>query len=183
MRIATTTFLLFVAAQFMTAQNTFVKGYIITDKGDSLKGEIRLNPKKEQELYTKVFLKDASGLQKNYKPEKVKAYGYENKKYVSVVADGEAKFFLVIVSGPIGLYKTMVETMKMNEALVENEYYLSSESEKEPMVVKESKFKKQISELMKDNMEIVATYSEEKKFDLEKATELIKKYNAWKSGK
>lgn len=182
MRTCIATFLFILTTAILNAQTSFVKGYIITDKGDSIKGEIRLNPKKENELFTKVFLKDANGLQKNYKPEKVKCYGYENKKYISVVADGEARFFLVVVSGPIGLYKTIVESMKMNESVIEDEYYLSNETEKAPMVVKESKFKKQITELMKDNLEIAATYSEEKKFDLEKATELIKKYNAWKSG-
>jgi hypothetical protein len=166
-----------------TAQQTFVKGYVITDKGDTLRGEIRLNPKKEHEAYTKVFLKDLSGVQKNYKPEKTKGYGYDNKRFVPVTADGEARFFEVIVSGPISLYKTIGEVMRMNESVFEAEYFVARQDDKEPVIVKESKFKKQITELMKDNPEIAATYAEEKKFDLEKATDLINRYNAWKSGK
>ena len=54
------------------AQIAFVKGYIINEKGDTVKGEVKINPKKEQDNYSKVFFKDESGTQKNYKANKVK---------------------------------------------------------------------------------------------------------------
>jgi hypothetical protein len=174
---------LFLSFSVANAQNNFVKGYVLPDKGDTLKGEVRINPKKENEYFAKVFFKDATGVQKNYKPEKTKAYGFDDKRFISMELDGEMKFFQVLVSGPMSLYKSIYESMKMNEVTYQTEYYITSPEEAKPVVVKESKFKKQITELMKDNAEIAAAYSEEKKFDLEKATELIKSYNAWKSGK
>ena len=122
-------------------------------------------------------------MQKNYKPEKTKGYGYENKRFLSVEADGEQRYFLVVTSGNINLYKVVLEEMKMNEPVYVAEYYISKEGENTPVPVKESKFKKQIAEFMKDNPEIAGSYSEEKKFDLEKATELINTYNSWKAGK
>jgi len=167
----------------LCAQNTFVKGYILAEKGDTIKGEVRLNAKKEGDNYYKVFFKDNNGMQKNYKPEKTKGYGFENKHFVSMESDGEVKYFEVVVKGSLSLYKIMQEVMKMNELFFEAEYYLTTGGENKPIAVKESKFKKQITELMKDNAELAASYSEEKKFDLEKATDLIKSYNAWKAGK
>jgi hypothetical protein len=174
---------LLLSCSMLKAQGNFVKGYVVNEKGDTLKGEVRLNPKKEQEIYTKVFLRDANGMQKNYKPEKTKGYGYEDKRFVSGITDNEARFFLVIIKGPVSLYKTVVESMKMNETVFESVYFLSTAADNIPVEVKESKFKKQIGEIMKDNPEIVASYAEEKKFDLEKATDLINRYNSWKSGK
>lgn len=174
---------LFLCLSAATAQNNFVKGYVVTEKGDSLSGEVRTNPKKENEYYAKVFFKDPTGMQKNYKPEKTKAYGFEDKRFVSMESDGEMKYFQVLVSGPMSLYKSIFESMKMNEVTYDTEYYITTPEEKKPVVVKEAKFKKQIAELMKDNPELAASYAEEKKFDLEKATGLIKSYNSWKAGK
>lgn len=163
------------------SQQTYVKGYLVTDKGDTLKGEIKTNPKKEPELYTKVFFKDANGMQKTYKPEKTKGYGFGSRRFVAVTADGEGRYFEILVQGTIGLYKTSVEATKMNETVFETLYYLSRAGDTSPTPVKENKFKKQLQELMKDNPDIAASYSEEKKFDPEKAAEVIQNYNNWKN--
>ncbi len=39
----------------LTSQIAFVKGYIVNEKGDTVKGEVKINPKKEQDNYSKVF--------------------------------------------------------------------------------------------------------------------------------
>src|ERR1041385_6306165 len=83
------------------AQFTFVKGYIVNEKGDTLRGEVKTNPKKEHESYQRVTFKDASGAQKNYKPAKIKGYGFENNHFISFGKDDEATFYRVLVSGPI----------------------------------------------------------------------------------
>lgn len=36
---------------------------------------------------------------------------------------------------------------------------------------------------MKDNMEFMRDYEDTKKFDAEKATQMINNYNLWKAGK
>lgn len=183
MKLLLTSILLLLACVGSQAQPGFVKGYLITDKGDTLKGEIRINPKKEQDLYAKVFFKEASGMQKSHKPEKTKGYGFEDKTFVSVGSDDGGRFFQVVVKGPISFYKTMVEATKMNEIIYLPEYYLSKMEDKIPILVKESRFKKQLAELMKDNSQIADSYPDDKKFDFEKAVEVIKNYNAWRKGK
>lgn len=162
----------------MFAQITFVKGYLVTLNGDTIKGEIKMNPKKEFDLFNKVFLKDESGVQKNYKPDKVKAYGFEDKHFVAAKYEGEMMFYKILSSGKITLYEIMYEMQQMNDIVVKSEYYLAAKSSGEFEKLKQNKYKKQLSEFMKDNPDIISG-DEEKKFEIEKVTDLIQQYNNW----
>jgi hypothetical protein len=162
------------------SQVTFVKGYLINDKGDTLKGEIKLNPKKEYDNHNKVFFKDASGTQKNYKPNKVKGYGYDNNNYVSITQDEEAKFYKRLTDGNIILYKAAFEVVNMNASSFDFEYFLFREGDKKLTEVKESKFKKQLQEWMSGAAAFANDYPEEKKFNEASAIDVINKYNDWK---
>jgi hypothetical protein len=162
------------------SQITFVKGYMINDKGDTLKGEVKINPKKEQDNHKKVFFKDASGTQKNYKPNKVKGYGYDNNHYVAFNFDDEPMFYKRMTTGPIYLYKSAFEVVVMNEATFDFEYFLFKEGDKKMTEVKTGKFKKQLQEWMSGQAGFANDYKEEKKFNAESAVEVINKYNDWK---
>ncbi|MES2679286.1 MAG: hypothetical protein V4635_05345 [Bacteroidota bacterium] len=172
-------------AFYATAQKvTFEKGYVVNDKGDTLRGEIKFNPKKEQDCYSKVVFKDESGALKNYKPNKAKAYGFNDQRYVAMEFEGEPKFLRVLAEGEINLYKMMFEDISMNKEVVAGEYFVSHKADdKKRTAVKEGKFKKQMTELMKDNTEFINNYEDEKTFNEANAAEVIKKYNAWKAGK
>jgi len=165
-----------------TAQSSMVKAYIITEKGDTLRGEAKINPKKEIDNYSKVNFKDETGLQKMYKPNKIKGYGFNNEHFVSMDSEEEKKFYQVLATGEVNFYKLGYEAMRMNAPIVEVEYYVSRKGETELFLIKESKFKKQVGEFMKDNQEFINAYGEEKKFDLEKAVAAITQYNTWKAG-
>jgi hypothetical protein len=180
--IVLTPFLLF---SFFTAfsQITFVKGYMITMTGDTLKGEIKTNPKKEFDTFNKVFFKDASGVQKNYKPDKVKGYGFENKHFIASKYDGEPMFYKVLSNGQVMLFEMMYEMQQMNEIVYKTEYYVAKKEDPEYAKLKESKYRKQLGELMKDNPDILATADEEKKFEIEKIVDLVNQYNNWAKSK
>ena len=81
-----------------TSQSTMFRGYIVTEKGDTLKGEAKINPKKEIDNYSKVTFKDDSGVQKMYKPLKLKAYGFKDEHYVSMDSEDERKFYRVLAA-------------------------------------------------------------------------------------
>jgi hypothetical protein len=161
------------------SQITFVKGYMITMTGDTLKGEIKMNPKKEFDNYNKVFFKDASGVQKNYKPDKVKGYGYDNKHFIVAKYEGDPMFYKVLSKGRIMLFEMMYEMQQMNEIVYKNEYYVAKKEDAEYAKLKEKKFKKQLEELMKDNPEILTGADEDKKFEIEKVVEMVNQYNDW----
>jgi len=166
-----------------TSQSTMFRGYIVTEKGDTLKGEAKINPKKEIDNYSKVTFKDDSGVQKMYKPLKLKAYGFKDEHYVSMDSEDERKFYRVLAAGDIYFYKLGYEAMKMNEIVFEEEYYIAHAGDKELFLIKESKFKKHLTEWMKDNTEFINEYPDEKKFNFEKALLAITQYNSWKAGK
>lgn len=161
----------------LTSQIAFVKGYIVNEKGDTLKGEVKINPKKEQDNYSKVFFKEESGTQKNYKPNKVKAYGFENQNYVSMDYEGELKFYKALVRGEISMYKMMFEIVNMNATSYDGEYYITRQGDKKMTLVKEGKFKKQLQEMMSGASGYANEYEGEKKINEESAISAIKKYN------
>ncbi|MDZ4664916.1 MAG: hypothetical protein SGJ15_08580 [Bacteroidota bacterium] len=170
------------------AQITFTKGYLVNEKGDTLRGEVKMNPKKEQDYYARVTFKDASGTQKNYKPSKVKAYGFDNEHFVSIVNNDEGLFYKRLTNGPIVLYKGAFEVVVMNKATWEFEYFLLKEGDNlaggkagKLTDVKGGKFKKQLQEWMKDGQEHAESYNDsDKKLNVESAIEVINKYNNWK---
>ncbi len=159
------------------AQITFVKGYIVNEKGDTVKGEVKINPKKEQDNYNKVFFKDEGGMQKNYKPNKVKAYGFDKQNYIAMDYEGELKFYKAIVRGEISLYKMMFEVTNMNATSYDGEYYIVRNDDKKMTTVKEGKFKRQLQEMMSGAAGYANDYEDEKKLNEEKAAEVINKYN------
>lgn len=178
------TLLLSAAIVFFTGKNfaqiSFVKGYLISDKGDTLRGEVKINPKKEHDNHNKVFFKDAAGIQKNYKPNKVKGYGYDNNHYVSITQDDEAKFYKRLTNGAIILYKGAFEVANMNAVSYEFDYYLFKEGDKKLTEVKEGKFKKQLQEWMSGSAGFANDFKDEKEFNEASAIEVITKYNEWK---
>jgi hypothetical protein len=162
------------------SQIKFVPGYIINDKGDTLKGEVKFNPKKEHDNYTRVTFKDVSGAQKNHKPAKIKGYGFDNRHFVSVKNNDEDMFFQRLTEGYITFYKAAFEVIVMNETSFDFEYYVVKEGDKKYTEVKENKFKKQMSDWMKDNPEYITDFKDEKKLNKEAAIEAINRYNDWK---
>jgi hypothetical protein len=172
--------IVFFAPVVIQSQIKFVPGYLISDKGDTLKGEVKVNPKKEQDLYLKVMFKDPSGAQKNWKPAKIKGYGFENRHFISVKNNDEDMFFECLAVGYITLYRAAFEVVVMNESKFDFEYYVFKEGDKKYTEVKENKFKKQMLDWMKDNTEFINDFKDEKKFNAEAAIESINQFNAWK---
>lgn len=161
----------------LKSQVAFVKGYIINEKGDTLKGEVKINPKKEQDNHNKVFFKDDKGIQKNFKPNKVKAWGYYKNHYIAMDLGGEEKYYKAIARGEISLYKMIFEEVRMNESTFLPEYFLIKKGDKKMTDVKQSKFKKQLGEMMSGAAGFVSDYEDGKVLDEAKAAEVINKYN------
>jgi len=170
-----------IVTNILNGQVTFLKGYMIPVKGDTLKGEIKVNPKKEQDNHNKVFFKDASsGVQKNYKPEKVKGYGFENNHYVAIKYDDETKFYKRICDGDILFYKVAFEINSAKETTYDFDYFLYKAGDKKLTNVKQNKFKKQLQEWMVGQADLANDFKDEKNFNEQSAAEVINKYNEWK---
>jgi hypothetical protein len=158
------------------AQVKYYQGYVIMLNGDSLKGEIKKNPKREFDNFTKASFRKKEGSEiKSFSPSKIKEYCVDGIVFVSRNVDGEQVFVKCISRGAVSLYEAQVEVLQMNEIKVKSDYYMEKAGG-EFVKVKSSKFKKQMSDAMADNEEIVKAI-EDKKYDYENIVEVVNAYN------
>ncbi len=176
--------LLLVLGSFTAAKAELVwkQGYVILTNGDTLKGEIKYNTKKELPLFTKVTLKNAEGVQKNYKPEDVKEFSYEGVRFLSRSMDKELVFLKLVSAGKINLFEWQFEVYHGEQTEVEKDFYVeNTEGESKSLKkLKGNHFKKTVSEMMADNSELVARIeSEDKKYEIKDMQSVIEEYNDW----
>jgi len=166
----------------LKAQTVYEKGYLVNEKGDTLVGEIKINQKKEFEIYTKVGFRDEKGMQKNYKPEKVNAFGFKDRVFVKMEYGSDWMYYEVLSRGDISFYKLVFEGLYKTKKL-ETEYFVWKTGSKKLQDLKTSKFKKSMMDLMEDHLDSINEYEEpeDKQFDEVKAAQVISNYNAWKA--
>lgn len=178
--IPTLIFCLFASGLF--AQQNAIKAYVVTLKGDTVRGEAQMNPKKPLQHYDKLVFKDLNGVQKNYKADKLKSYCLDKEYYIGFTYDGEPKFYHALVRGSVNLYEVKFEFQQGKEVITESEYFLSQPDNKKMIPVKTAKFKKQLADWTKDKPEIAENYPDDKEFDEKAAIASITEYNTWKAG-
>lgn len=169
--------LIFSAASAFT-QNNFVDGYMIKTEGDTVKVSIKLNEKKPVELFEKVYIKVTEADKKTYKPGKIMGFGFNGEDYISKKVDGTDVFLKRIAAGTINLYEHQVEVVQMNKEKIVSDFYAEKYSGTELIPIKSSKFKKQVTDLVKDNEDLLKDI-EDKKYEFENLKELVEEYNNW----
>ncbi len=176
--------LLLVLGTFTAAKAELVwkAGYVILNSGDTLRGDIKYNTKKELSLFTKVTLKNAENVQKNYKPDDIKEFAYEDVHFLSRIMDKEPVFLKLVSAGQINLFEWQFEVYHGDQTEVEKDFYIEKvgSDAKEPEKLKGSKFKKTVSELMSDNTDLVSRVeSDDKKYEIAEMQSVIEEYNDW----
>jgi hypothetical protein len=160
------------------AETVYKSGYVVLNSGDSVKGDIRINTKKELPLFQKVALKQGETT-KTYKPEQVKVYGFESTQFVARKIDGEMQFVKVISSGQVNLYEWQYEIQRGADIIIESEYFVEKNGA-ELQKAKSAKFKKTVAELMADNSELVArVQGDDKKYEIAEMKQVCDEYNTW----
>lgn len=158
------------------AQTKFYRGYVILLNGDTVKGEIKKNTKKEFDNFTRASFRKSEGNElKTYRADKIKEYVVDGTTFVSRNIDGEQVFVKRLSAGTVNLYEAQVEVLQMNEVKVKSDYYMEKAAG-EFVKIKSGKFKKQIVDVMGDNVEIVKGL-EEKKYDYDNILEVFNTYN------
>lgn len=158
------------------AQAKYFTGYVIMLNGDTLKGEVKKNPKREFDNFTKASYRKKDGSEiKSFTPAKIKEYCVDGTTFVSRNIDGDQVFVKRLSKGSVNLYESQVEVMQMNDLKVKSDYYMEKTAG-EFVKIKSGKFKKQVEEAMSDNEEIVKAL-EDKKYEYENIVELFNAYN------
>ena len=155
------------------AQANYYKGYVILLTGDTLKGEIKMNPKHELDNFTKASYRKNEGSEiKTFNPKKIKEYNVNGVTFVSRNLDGEQIFMKQLSSGLVNLYEEQVEVYQMNEIKVKSDYYMEKAGEAGPIKIKSGKFRKQVEEVMSDNLDIVKGL-QDKTYDFDNIVEVF----------
>jgi hypothetical protein len=121
-------FLLFLSCgPYIMAQAVYYKGYVIMLNNDTLKGEVKINAKKQYDNYTKVAYRKREGNEiKTFGPKKIKGYMVDSALFLSRVVENEPVFVKRLsVGDSIGhVYELQVQFDQLNEMKVESDYYV-----------------------------------------------------------
>jgi hypothetical protein len=148
-----------------------------------VRGDIKVNTKKELPLFAKVILKQGE-TSRTYKPEQVKGYSLDGVQFLTRKLGGEMVFLKVVTSGRIVIFEHQCEVYHGDQTLVEKEYYVEKNDGKSNELVKlrGNKFKKLSAEWMSDHSELVAKIDQEnKKMEFAEMQAYIEEYNSWHS--
>lgn len=105
----------------MKAQNDWKEGYVVTNKGDTLRGSVRdRDTGSFGGLLGKILIKEGRKRAKRFKANKIQAYSWGGAKFVTLYTErkseflkskifvtgdgGEPDFYRVISEGPLSLY-------------------------------------------------------------------------------
>jgi hypothetical protein len=174
-------FVLLIASYAAKAELVFKSGYVILTSGDSVKGEIKVNAKKEISHFQKVTMKISETSTKTYKPEQVKEYGFDGNRFLARKMDGEMAFMKVISAGRINLFEWQYEIQRGSDIVVEKEYFIEKNDGSGKMEkAKTGKFKKIVAEYMADHTELVARVEgDSKKYEIGDMQNIVDEYNTW----
>lgn len=82
------------SAALQAQKGGYAAGYIITLKGDSIRGLVKdRNTGPFEHLYSKIRFKKKGRLKKKYGPDEIRGYGYKANHFESVSISEDAAFF------------------------------------------------------------------------------------------
>lgn len=159
------------------AQLKYYKGYVIPLKGDTLKGEIESNPKKEIDHFRKIKYRARAGMPtKGFIAGKIKEYKMDSTIFISRKIDDQDVFIKLIVPGKINIYEGRTEDVDGKEVTLLPDYFYLKGEETVLVQDKPSRFKKQMMALMADNTDITKAISDDT-YTYSNVLELFKAYN------
>lgn len=143
--------------------DVFEEAYILSLKGDTLRGSIKTSKCKPTDFYQKINFKDKSNKVRLYSPDKISGYYFKNHTYISAFHDGKPCFFKVLSKGKASLLQISFESV--DNGVVEEVQDLcvlpeGQDAELKPLEPKG--LKKQLKEIFKTNKALVQKISEQK---------------------
>lgn len=104
----------------------FVKGYYVNAKGDTVKGQIQVNPDDQTDFYKQfAFLPPKSKKSKTFTADaRIKAYGLENRNFVLIEYGGERFFVERLTMGRIRFYERQFHGKVDGKPGIESAYFI-----------------------------------------------------------
>lgn len=172
---------LLVFSQAKKTPDVFEEAYIVTLKGDTIKGQLKIPKTKKMELFQKISFKDPANKIRLYTPDKINGYGYNNYYYISAFHNNKSCYFKVLSKGKVSLFQTGFEVIDEGVANDVVEFCAMEENSDGQFKVIDAKgIKKQLKDLFRSNKALVQKINEQKEipFNAETLEAYFKEFNA-----
>lgn len=176
---------LLIFSQAKKTPDVFENAYIITLKGDTVKGQIKIPKIKKMELFQKISFKDHANKIRLYTPDKINGYGHDNYYYISAFHNNKSCYFKVLSKGKTSLFQTGFEIVEEGIPSDIIEFCAMEENSDGQFKVLDAKgIKKQLKDLFKSNKPLAQKISEQKEipFNAETLEAYFKEFNTAAAG-
>lgn len=162
----------------------FTDGWVLTKKGDTLRGKVCYENTKTGERFEKIkFIdaKDATQQKKSYGPEKLTSFGTKGLVFEFIVLDADIPPMIMerVVTGDLNLYrcwfKTEMSTPQKMDYVVG--MFLKKKESTELYEVLDKKFQKEMAAYFKGDEDIVKLIKE-KNYTVKDIDKIVMAYNA-----
>lgn len=162
-------------SQSKKVPDVFEEGYVVTLKGDTIRGYLKMPKTNEAELYQKMTFKDKANKQRLYTPGKITGYGFGGYHYMNGYHNSKQCFFKVLSQGRFNLLQICYEEMTGSEKKLIQEFCVMTGAQGEEFIVLEEKgLKKQLKDFFKTNKALVQKINEQKTIDYK--SEILERY-------
>lgn len=169
-------------AQSKKAPDVFEEAYLVTLKGDTLRGQVKMPKLSKNEIYQKINFKDSkTNKMKLYAANKIKGFGLGGYYYKSAFNENKPTFFKILSEGKVNLSLTCYEFVENGQKMEIQEFWVELNNKNQEMTLLEAKgLKKQLKDIFKSNKELVQKINEQKEISLtaEAIEPLFKEFNA-----
>ncbi|MFL5753112.1 MAG: hypothetical protein ACJ76F_06880 [Bacteroidia bacterium] len=161
----------------ISAQADYAPGYILNVKGDTVKGEIKVNHKNEMEVYSKVAFREKNpGAVRQMLPAKIHGFSFDGLEYASVRLDNQWVFMQVICRGKIMFYEYKPPVALGNERMQSQYFLMKGGFEEMDQFFVDSKAKKHLKDYISDDKTLLKDI-EALSMDYSGLVQTINKYN------
>ncbi|MBC7694909.1 MAG: hypothetical protein H7141_05610 [Burkholderiales bacterium] len=158
---------IFVFSQVKKTPDVFEEAYVVTLKGDTIRGHIKMPKTKKVELFQKISFRDKTNKIRLYTPDKINGYGHNNYYFISAFHDNKSCYFKVLSKGKASLFLTTFEVVDEGIANEVEEFCVMEEKgDGQFKVIDEKGIKKQLKDVFKSNKSLVQKINDQKEIAL-----------------
>ncbi len=169
-------------SQSKKVPDVFETAYVVTLKGDTLRGHLKMPKLNKHEIYQKISFRDKTNKLKMFPPDKIKGYSFGGYFYKSAFFDNKPAFFKVLSDGKASLYQICFELNENGEKVEIHDFCVKTEEkgEEKLAILEEKGLKKQLKDIFKPNKTLVQKISEQKEIQCNAETlePYFKEFNA-----
>lgn len=162
----------------------FTPGYYVNGKGDTVRGQVQVNPDDATDFYKKFGFKAGNAAKPAFiDPKKAKAYGFDGRHFIFVNYDGEDIYLERLAQGRVNFFEYKFNGSVNGYDAVESNYYVQdTRGEGKYMSLREIKkisnrfYKKDLENYLRDQP-MVWNDLDKYTFNKEKVVSAINEFN------